>query len=98
MISPEDAKELIDQGGVTLLDVRSKLEYGTGHIKGAVCLPFDLIAADAAGLPKDKDAVIIVYCFSGWRSTIACETLAGFGYTRVYDMGSITEWPYGTVR
>jgi rhodanese-related sulfurtransferase len=98
MISPEDAKKLIGQGKVTLLDVRSQLEYSAGHIEGAVLLPFDLITADAPELPDDKDRTIIVYCFSGWRSAIACETIAGFGYTRVYDLGSITCWPYGTVQ
>jgi phage shock protein E len=97
MITPEDAKALIGKEGTVLLDVRSKFEYDAGHIKGASLLPFDLISQDAKELPQDKADVIIVYCLSGWRSAIAAETLAGYGYTSVYDLGSILDWSYGTV-
>ncbi len=67
-ISPEEAKELIGEANVVLLDVRTQEEYDEGHIEGAVLLPYDAITADSAGLPADKDATIIIYCRSGRRS------------------------------
>ncbi len=39
------------------------------------------------------DDHIVVYCQSGHRSNIAAETLAGLGYTRVYNVeGSMSAW------
>jgi rhodanese-related sulfurtransferase len=44
-------------------------------------------------LPKNKDAKILVYCFSGKRSSVASQMLVESGYKRVYNMQSgITEW------
>jgi rhodanese-related sulfurtransferase len=44
-------------------------------------------------LPKNKDAKILVYCFSGKRSSVASQMLVKSGYKRVYNMQSgITEW------
>jgi rhodanese-related sulfurtransferase len=44
-------------------------------------------------LPKNKDAKILVYCFSGKRSSVASQMLVQSGYKRVYNMQSgITEW------
>jgi len=97
MISAADAKALLDKKDAVLLDVRSKTEYDAEHIKGAVLLPADLISEDAKELPQSKDTAVIIYCATGHRSAIAAETLAGYGYTRVYDLGSIKNWPYGTV-
>ena len=97
IITPEDARALIGTEGVTLLDVRAKYEYDEAHIEGAVLLPYDTITAASPELPPDKDGAIIVYCRSGRRSAIAADTLAELGYTNVYDLGGIQDWPYETV-
>ena len=44
-------------------------------------------------LPKNKCAKILVYCFSGKRSSVASQMLVQSSYKRVYNMQSgITEW------
>jgi len=44
-------------------------------------------------LPKNKCTKILVYCFSGKRSSVASQMLAKSGYKRVYNMQSgITAW------
>ena len=96
-ISPAEAQKLIGQKDVVLLDVRDQYEYDAGHITGAVLLPYDAIEEYAPGLPDYKDDTIIVYCRSGRRSAIAAQTLAAIGYTDIRDLGSIRNWPYGTV-
>lgn len=96
-ITPADAKARLKAGeDITLLDVRTAHEYESGHITGSILLPLDELETRAPKLLKDKDAVIFVYCRSGRRSKIAAEMLAGMGYTQVYDLGGIIDWPYGT--
>lgn len=96
-IIPEDAKALIGTSGVVLLDVRTKEEFDEAHIDGAALVPYDAIDQNVDKLPEGKDTTIIVYCRSGRRSAIAAETLLGMGYTQVYDLGGIQDWPYETV-
>ena len=96
-ITPEKAKELIGTVGVVLLDVREQDEYDQIRIDGAVLLPVDDVALKAADVLPDKNATIIVYCRSGRRSAIAANELVGMGYTGVYDLGGIQDWPYETV-
>lgn len=94
-ISQDKAKEMLDGGGVTLVDVRTPGEYAQGFIKGAMLLPLDRIAIDAAKRLPDKDATILVYCLSGSRSSSAAGILSRAGYTNVFDIGGIGSWPYG---
>jgi rhodanese-related sulfurtransferase len=81
----------------TLIDVRTPDEFSEGHIAGAILLPDYDIEARAAEVLPDKDAVIYVYCRSGRRSAASSDLLAEMGYTNIYDMGGIIDWPYGTV-
>lgn len=96
-LTPEEAKDRMDQGDVTIVDVRTLEEYKEGHVPGAVLLPNDTINAETAGasLP-DPDEVLLVYCRSGRRSAAASEKLVQLGYTQVYDFGGINDWPYDT--
>ena len=98
-ISAKEAKAMMDAGGVfTILDVRTEDEFQDAHIKGAVLIPVDEIASRAEKKLTDKNAVILVYCASGARSARAAKTLAGMGYTNVYNFGGIMSWPYDVVR
>ncbi len=97
-ISPADAKKLIGQEGVVLVDVRTQEEYDEGYIAGALLLPVDDVSAKAQTVLPDKNAKIIVYCRSGRRSAIAAKELLAMGYKEVYDLGGIIDWPYETVK
>ncbi|HAL74437.1 MAG TPA: rhodanese-like domain-containing protein [Clostridiales bacterium] len=99
LISPADAKAMLESNpDVLLLDVRTPEEYAAGHIAGSVLLPYDQIEGRAGELPADKAAPIIVYCRTGRRSAIAAEVLAGLGYSKIYDLGGIQDWPYDIVK
>lgn len=97
-ISASEAKEMIDAGGVTVVDVRTQSEYEGGHIPGAVLVTLDTIKdAPPAALP-DQDATLLVYCRTGVRSAQASAALVKLGYTHVYNMdGGITAWKFETV-
>jgi rhodanese-related sulfurtransferase len=82
---------------VLLLDVRTQAEYDQGHIAGAVLIPNTELSRRAPAELPDKDALIILYCRSGNRSATATRELADLGYSRVYDLGGIIDWPYDIV-
>ena len=94
-ITQEAAKEMMDTQEVIVLDVREQSEYDSGHIPGAVLLPVGSIDEETAtAVIPEKDSTVLVYCRSGNRSKTASSTLAGLGYTNIYEFGGINTWPY----
>jgi phage shock protein E len=81
-----DYAELVKKGAI-ILDVRSKGEYASGHIKGSTNISVDTIASNLGKL-KDKNQPIITCCASGMRSASAKSILTSKGYTQVYNGGS----------
>jgi len=76
-----------------ILDVRYQCEYDMGHLYDAVLIPYDELETRIGELEGQKNYEIIVYCKSGYRSQIACETLAEYNFTKVYNMlGGILAW------
>lgn len=102
-ISPQQAKFIMDNDAYNciIIDVRSLEEYTSGHIQNAVSLPNELIQAESpqinAVLP-DKEQSVLVYCRSGKRSKQASDKLVALGYTHIYDIGGIIDWPYEVVK
>ena len=96
-ITQEEAKEMMDNQEVIILDVREQDEYDGGHIPGAMLLPVGMINDEtAAGVIPGKDATVLVYCRSGNRSKTASSALPDLGYTNIYEFGGINTWPYAT--
>lgn len=50
----------LEQGTVTLLDVRPEQEYRAGHLPGAINLPMDRLDHALEVLPRDQE--IVAYC------------------------------------
>ena len=80
-----DFAELVKQGAM-ILDVRTKNEYATGHIQGAVNIPVEQLS-NSLGKLKDKKKVIITCCASGMRSASAKGILTSNGFANVYNGG-----------
>lgn len=95
-ITAEEAKNKIEKGNVTIVDVRTKEEYDLSHIPEAILLPLDSINYEFSDERLDKEAVLLIYCRSGKRSKQAAEKLIELGYRNVYDFGGIMDWPYET--
>lgn len=95
-ISAAEAKEMMDQSEVTVVDVRTLQEYEEGHVPGAINIPNEEIMDTEPELLNDKDATLLVYCRSGRRSKDASDKLVGMGYKNVYDFGGIIDWNYDT--
>jgi rhodanese-related sulfurtransferase len=86
MVSLADAKAMFDKGGVTFLDCREPKEYKSGHVPGAVNIPRGLLEFKVGKKLPDKNAAIIMYCKSGGRACLACESIGKMGYKNVKNM------------
>ena len=76
-----------------ILDVRTKWEYQSGHVPGAVNIPYDELASRVATLPAGKQQPIVVYCESGPRAFVAEDILLNAGFTMVQDLaGHMANW------
>jgi rhodanese-related sulfurtransferase len=86
--------QMLEEEQAVLLDLRSKDEFESAHMKGAYSLPFLEIPERMEELPNDK--IIIVACRGPYCITsIECVDLLieqGFRAYR-YD-GGIGEWQY----
>ena len=70
-----------------IVDVRTKEEYDESHLKESINIPYNEIDEN---IELDKEKVILVYCRSGNRSSIAYDTLTDLGYI-VYDLGAFSK-------
>ncbi len=80
-----DYAELMKRGAV-IVDVRSKGEYTSGHVKGSLNIPLNTLSSQLSKLKKDKP--VITCCASGMRSASAKGILKQNGFTEVYNGGS----------
>ena len=90
-ITAEEAKQLIDQGGVHLIDVREQAELAQGRLANSTLVPLNaLLSRPTQHLKEDN---IIFYCAEGLRSAVACEMAAAVGFEKLYNLeGGINSW------
>jgi len=86
-VSEDRARELLRRGAL-LLDVRTLEEFQSGHLRGAVNVPYQEVAQRIEALAPDKSAPVVVYCLSGGRSGIARSNLRRLGYSEAHNLGS----------
>jgi cysteine synthase/rhodanese-related sulfurtransferase len=82
------------EAGMPVVDVRNVNEYAKVHIPHTTNVPLpDLSDGRTAGLPKDKDAQIVLICGSGVRSVYALLLLKAQGYKDVKSVkGGLAAW------
>ena len=96
-IDAKEAKQMMENQENLVIDVRSKAEYNTGHIKNAISIPLDNIE-DVLTRIKDKKTTLLLYCQSGKRALEAANYLANQGYENIYTFGGIDTWPYEVIK
>lgn len=97
VVSVDEAKKLLNNKLVKFFDMRSAINYGKGHLPGAIALPYKEISEfkadfdaskdsfDMSKLPSDKNAQILFYSDGpkGWKSYKAATLARKAGYKNV---------------
>ncbi|MEA5418600.1 rhodanese-like domain-containing protein [Spirulina sp. CCNP1310] len=90
-IAPKTLKQWLEQGQVTLVDVREPSEYAGERIPGAHRV--SLSSFDPAQIPTEADKTLILYCESGSRSSQAARRMIIAGYESVIHLeGGMNAW------
>lgn len=90
-IDVAEAKQMMRDNDVSVIDVREPHEYNGGHIPRATLIPVNSVFARREELPKDGK--IIFACAVGQRSALAAEMAAAAGLPpdRLYNLDGGTE-------
>ncbi len=90
-ISLSEAKQLIQNNGVQVVDLRGASEFNAGHIAKADHVFVGTLTDNLNKVSKDKK--VVIHCQAGDRASIGYSILAKNGYTNVSNFsGGINEW------
>ena len=82
-VNVDKVRELVENGAY-IVDVREKMEFENGHIKGAVNIPLSELRDRVNEIPKDKP--VYIHCRTGQRSYNAVLALQNFGFDNVINI------------
>ena len=87
-------QQILDNSGdLVIIDVRSRVEYDSGHIANTIHIPFDTITSNPSVLREYREKLIVIYCKSGGRTRAALEALDNAGYDRLGHLeGDMDAW------
>jgi rhodanese-related sulfurtransferase len=89
--SVEQLKSLITDQQAVIVDVRESAEYQAGHIPNAINIPLRTISRNLNKIPKDRP--VILYCSTGYRSSMGVMTLHLLNYENVQGFPpSLSGW------
>jgi len=91
-IDVEELKDMIkNKKDIRILDVRTKREFGMGHIEDALNIPVDELRGNLDKL--DRNSKIVVHCRTSYRSYLAYLILKNSGFKNVWNLnGSYLSW------
>jgi rhodanese-related sulfurtransferase len=91
-IDVSTARQMMETGGVRIIDVREPNEYASGHVPNAELIPLGQILAKPQEHIRNEQKTIFV-CGVGQRSAVAAEMAAAVGATDIYNMeGGTKAW------
>ena len=88
--TPQQVAELLVQGNVQVIDVRTAHEHEAGHIPGTRLIELSELPIQAATIGRDTP--VILYCRSGGRSAMATAALSQAGYDAHNMAGGMLAW------
>ena len=93
-MTPEQLEDLLDNNRAPLiLDVRSGLEFNSGHIPGALHAPLPGVLNALENAVKDKHSPVVIVCEHGPRAQVAKLFLKLKGYKNLQLLdGHMARW------
>lgn len=98
-IGMEEYRKVVENpGGTLIVDVREPNEFAAGHVPGAINIPRGVIEFkiwNQVGYPANTqlDQPIVLQCQSGNRASLAAQSLADLGFTRITAVVmSLDDW------
>ena len=91
-ISPAELKVRRESGAAPIvIDVRTPNEYASGHIPGAINIPFDQVAQRITEIESTEG--VALYCMFGPRAQKGESALLAVGYEKVFHIeGGLAAW------
>jgi rhodanese-related sulfurtransferase len=88
----ELAEAVRGEAAPQLVDVRSALEFASGHIAGAVSVPITSFAGRLPGLGLDPRRPVVAICLTAHRSIPAVRLLRRSGFEARQLAGGMLAW------
>jgi len=92
-VSLDEARSLVGNSGVTVLDIREPDEHATGVAKGMKLIPMSTLESRLNELPRSPNSRLLLICNTQNRSSAVAKELRSRGFTNVeYVRGGMSEW------
>lgn len=92
-VSPQQLSDLVNNQDALVVDLRDHSEYASGHITGAVNVPYHELIKRSVEFKDHKEKPVILVCKMGQHSTPASKQLKAAGFTEVFKLGGgLSEW------
>lgn len=93
LVSVEEKDIILNLQEVQLIDVRTAIEYESGHINNSQNIDCKLSTFNEDILSLDKDKPVVLYCERGTRSAKSVKKLHKIGFKKLYDLkGGFQKW------
>ena len=87
------AAELLTDGEVVVLDLRTPEEFDSGHLAGALLVDYHAADFQEQLGALDKEPTYLVLCEVGWRSTRSLPRFERAGFARIAHLdGGMRAW------
>jgi len=92
-VSLDEARSLVGNSSVTVLDIREPEEHATGVAKGMKLIPMSTLETRLNELPRSPNSRLLLICNTQNRSSAVAKELRSRGFTNVeYVRGGMSEW------
>ena len=87
-ITVHELREQLDEGEITLIDIRGREEWDQGNIQQSIHISRGFLELQVENYVRERDKPIAVMCAGGVRSLLGARDLRTMGYTNVASVAA----------
>ncbi len=91
-VTPRELTAMLNAEQAVLVDIREQKEFKTGHIVGAIHLPYTKLKDNMDQLAPHREKIVVVACKLGQQAGAAGRMLHQAGYDVRRLGGGMMEW------